>query len=793
MKLLFKCLLLLPFLAIAQPCELGYELNGTNDYIKIPNTTNINTNNTAVSNRTIETWFKVDNITTRQVLYEEGGAGTAIILYIEGGRVYCGAYKSNGSLAEYFRSANGDINNNNWNHIAFIISTSGSTTTFSWYLNGVLQDNQIGFNIPKHTGDIQIGRNAKLRYPNCATWSVSSLTGSNSEHCTNTVTASNNTKYYFDGNIWGFRIWNSARTTAQINNNINNELTSGTNLVAYLDDDTVEYLNNSGNWATASANGNPTIYTWLEFAISNDWNNIGNWSGGVVPLTTKLQKVVIPASLNPPLITSEIRIGKLDLSNSNSKITIQDGGTLNVYYDVTNSGIITVNNNGSFILQDNEAISGSGSFIIERDTPEYPDNNYFSIWSSPVIEANSEIGNTFANSISSYVYDASQNPSAYVGVPITDKMKVGKGYFIRSRDAAGVVTRTFNGLANNGCLNQTIFYNNSEDFYNLLGNPYPSAIDWLSFYNDNSSVIGGTMYYWNQSYVGINNLVSDYISFNSTGSNVFGTTGDIATANGFFVEALQPGTVTFKNSHRIIGNNAQFFRNNNTITNNEGKSWFKLSGDDGYESVLIGFIPDASNDYETNYDARFFNEGSSIEFYSLIEAQKFAIQGRSQLEADQDIEIPLGFQVTKSGNYTISIDQEFIDSSFDIYLEDKLENSFTDLRAIDYTFSLTNPTEENNRFSLHYSSITLNVGEAESYKSNTIRAYFLNNKLVTNINNDSLVEPIKIELFDITGKKILNIDYNKTIFTGKSLSSGIYIVNYVFEDLSKVSKKLFKE
>ncbi len=271
MKRLFQIFYFLTFFSQAQPCDVGYELNGNNDYIVIPNTTYINSNNTAVANRTIETWFRTNDATTKQMIFEEGGGTNAILIYLSGDQLYCGAYRSNGNTAEFFRSAAGDIIDNTWYHVAFVISTSGSTTTFLWYLNGVLQDSQTGFSIPKHTGAIELGRNGNMRYGNCTTWSTCSVTGSGSEHCTNTSTGNLSTPYYFDGNIWGFRIWNSGRTSSEINTNINTELNSGTNLVAYLDDDNVEYLESSGNWVTASANGNDTTYTWSASASSSSW------------------------------------------------------------------------------------------------------------------------------------------------------------------------------------------------------------------------------------------------------------------------------------------------------------------------------------------------------------------------------------------------------------------------------------------------------------------------------------------------------------------------------------------
>ncbi len=787
MRKLLVLTCLITFFSFSQPCDLGYELNGSNDYITIPNTTYINANNTAVANRTIETWFKVVDATPRSVLFEEGGATNAILLFVEGERFYCGALKGGGSgSSEFFRSASSDILDDTWYHVAFVISTFGGTTTFFWYLDGVLQDSQTAFTVPKHTGNINLGQNGSgMRYPNCGTWSASSVTGSNSQHCTNSVSSNLTANNYFDGNIWGFRIWNSGRTSTQINDNIDAELTSGTNLVAYLDDDNVEYLNSSGVWTTASANGNGTTYTWSSTAATSSWTSASNWVGSV-PSTTKLQKVVIPSSTNYPSISSEIRIGRLDLSSASSEITIEDGGTMNVYYDAANSGTVTVENNGSFILQDNEGVTGTGDFVIERDSPDYP-ADYYSIWSTPVNEADSEFGSIFTNPVIIYEFDASQDPSTYVQVANTEDMEVGKGYFVRSDSQSGVFTRTFNGSVNNGCIDHTVYYNSSTDNFNLIGNPYSSALSWASFYADNSDVIEGTMYYWNQSEVGPNNSASDYISYNTTGSSEPGTTGDIATGLGIFVKTSQAGTITFRNIHRVVGNNDQFFR----MADNpdDGKSWFRLSGATGYSPILIGFVPGATDGYENTHDAVFVNDGASIEFYSFIDSDRYEIQGRSELQPNQFISIQLGFEVVNSGDYTILKVLDYIDPTFDILLEDTLLTTMTDLRTEDYTFNVPSPIEDNSRFILHYDYNSVLSSEEFLDNSNYINSFFLNNQLVSKVNDAAV--PNEIQVFDLAGKQILKTNFKEIINVPK-ISSGIYIIMYSLYDSSTISKKVIK-
>jgi hypothetical protein len=38
-------------------------------------------------------WFKANNVATRQVLYNEGGGSNGFSMYVEGGKVYCLAWK----------------------------------------------------------------------------------------------------------------------------------------------------------------------------------------------------------------------------------------------------------------------------------------------------------------------------------------------------------------------------------------------------------------------------------------------------------------------------------------------------------------------------------------------------------------------------------------------------------------------------------------------------------------------------------------------------------------------------
>lgn len=226
------------------PCSTGVSFNGADDFISPENTDAINLR--SVTDRTIEFWFKTDNITTRQVIYEEGGGTHSISIFLQAGRIYYTAYRNSADISarrRSFRSGDGDIEVDKWFHVAYVLD---SGTTLKWYLNGVEQDSQAGLTVPSHSGDVNLGLSGDdIRFPSslaAADWDDSSVTDSTSETYNGTYAAIDNTDYNYSGFISLFRIWNVARTEIQIDDNKSDFLTSGTDLVAYSDQDRIYYV-----------------------------------------------------------------------------------------------------------------------------------------------------------------------------------------------------------------------------------------------------------------------------------------------------------------------------------------------------------------------------------------------------------------------------------------------------------------------------------------------------------------------------------------------------------------------
>jgi hypothetical protein len=182
----------------------NYSLNfdGSNQYIQISNSNDINTGSNNHSQKTIEAWFSVDNkdITSRkQTIYEQGGTVRGLNIYIYGGSLYVGGWnepsnESNWNPGTFLSTSS--IENNTWYHVALTLDGGSSVTNnaFKGYLNGVEFGSGDGSKLWNHAGDVSIARNRDTKFHS----------------------GDYNSAKYFDGKIDEVRLWNITRSQAQI-------------------------------------------------------------------------------------------------------------------------------------------------------------------------------------------------------------------------------------------------------------------------------------------------------------------------------------------------------------------------------------------------------------------------------------------------------------------------------------------------------------------------------------------------------------------------------------------------
>jgi hypothetical protein len=240
---------------------------------------------------------------------------------------------------------------------------------------------------------------------------------------------------------------------------------------------------------------------------------------------------------------------------------------------------------------------------------------------------------------------------------------------------------------------------------------------------------------------------------------------------------------------RTTGPNDQY-RNNSTA---EIERMYLTLKNETYglkSSMLIGFTENASEGFDSGYDAK--RLATPISLYSVLDDMELAIQGRSSFNTDQII--PLGFrtQIEEEQSFTISLESLEGDliSTATAYLLDNLLHTITNLSENSYSFS-SNESNQKDRFVIVFEEDQLGINELSL---GSISLYPNPTKDVVNIN--SPLAPISsIEVFDLRGRKVdaIKIDYqNSYQLNIERLKTAVYFIKINTEQ-GTITKRIIKE
>lgn len=593
-----------------------------------------------------------------------------------------------------------------------------------------------------------------------------------------------------------------------------------------------------------------TTFTWTGNS-STDWETNTNWSGDVVPSSG--DDIRIPNGLtNYPVIGADKTIGNLEIVSGASC----DFGTYNVTINESIKNDGTVESAGSVTFDGTNpyaSIYGAGSFRFNHVNIQCPVicdadigvekklllNNAFTLNGDLTLYKTSSLmdnGNlTVTGSIKvsltlsgqDYHYISSplsavptstfstdpwgfSNPNFYYydentpgdwmlgwKTPVETNMTIGKGYAIYH--TSNVTYNMSGGTINTGTNDFTINHSASAGAskgWNLIGNPYPSIVYADDFVTLNTS-ISGTLYFWEDASNDGTYTTSDYASWNKSGSTS-GTGGSktpndyIALGQAFFVESTVPTStiVRFTDAMRN-SEDAVFFKASTLIER------FKLAmiGDnEEYNETLISFTDDATDGYDRLYDGKKLIGNPDFALYSLLDEEKFAIQAFPKLKWNDSRIVPIGLQTSDFGTFHFKvIDVENISENVQIYLEDKQQNRFINLKKHDIHCFQSQAGNIHNRFFLHFSRIA--TSEQVNTNQNFANVYAYKKKIFIELPTESYAHT-EVRIYDITGKMICNKKLQSCNDNCISCEpySGIFIVKLLNKPNQKISvHKLFIE
>lgn len=571
--------------------------------------------------------------------------------------------------------------------------------------------------------------------------------------------------------------------------------------------------------------------------VSTDWNNPNNWSPIGVPDANTC--VIIYDGPNDARIIGAFynAFAKYVIVRPNGDLLVNPNNTLTITDNLTVEplGVATFENASSLIQVNGTA--NVGNITMKRDVNIRKLDYVY--WGSPVANFSSSAISPGTNPY--YIFKWNPTIGANVNgfgnwIAGNESMVTGKGYIVRGPDAYTSTlqnyTASFVGVPNNGDISTPISrgtYDGAnyatgvsttqgtkdDDNWNLISNPYPSALNANIFLATNTNIAGfikrwthGTLpsavisdpFYADY---GANYTVADYVTYNATGANPPIGDGNIAAGQGFFVlmnhtSAATTENVIFNNSMRRNDyRNDMFYRtsnnaaSNNNLGNEETKHriWINLINqtNNNASTTLVGYISNATNELDRLYDAQALDVKTNFEIFSLSGTDKLTIQGRA-LPFDDNDKIPLGITIPQNGLYTIginSLDGLFSNNTQNIYLEDTLLDVVYDLRNAPYTF-MAQAGSSINRFILRF------IPKEKSVSDNTSNDLIVSTNDYINITSYGLkIKDVKV--YDLLGKLILNnneIHKNETSLTGLRKTNSVVIVNITLEDNTEVSKKV---
>ena len=513
-------------------------------------------------------------------------------------------------------------------------------------------------------------------------------------------------------------------------------------------------------------------------------------------------------SPNNVVVTGNREINNITV-NSGASLSIEKAASLTVSGNFTNSGTTTLrsdsNEFSSLIVQG----SSSGNIVYNRYVNSLSNGSGWDLIGSPVnglqissfVSTNDAGGSPLATGNGSGagasgeyaigVFNSSSNSwSNYTTANVgSDMFTPGKGYQIATDSGA---TLAFTGSVDTDAT-ETIAIQNyaaaSGSRWNLISNPYPSFLTigpnttTDTFLEVNDDVIDAT-YVGVYGYDGNSADGSDYTIYNNT------STGKIAPGQGFFVAARSSSSanITFKEAMQTTSTGDDFFEGD-AFEFNEVE--LRLSNGDNYiGKTNIFFIEGLSNGLDVGWDAGSYSQNASIMSRMIEEDEGHGMAINAMgLDAMQSAVIPLVINQPAGQEFRVSLFTATIPNT-NVYLEDNVLGTFTNLYQQDYTHTSDVDLSEVGRFFIHMTEDAMSNHE---YSTNLLNVFKrLDTDYITVEGLASQSNETKVSLYNILGKNIFNETFdnntNTQTISTTGLQAGIYIIQLRSD--KAVSKKI---
>ncbi len=310
--------------------------------------------------------------------------------------------------------------------------------------------------------------------------------------------------------------------------------------------------------------------------------------------------------------------------------------------------------------------------------------------------------------------------------------------------------------------------------YNLVGNPYPSFINWNELYQNSENLLPTI---WKPSLK--SPTFSSFYVYNSK-SHV-GVPEDakaiIYPLSAFWV-CVSENTQNENQSFGILNfTNAIRFPNPRSYVHLPGQESplfrLKISDNNFEDETLVLFHPDASDNFDS-FDSEKFpaDKGDHLMIYTQVNGHKLVINSLSTLiENDEKREIALGIKINNPGYYDIRLTKWNLSNEYELILTDLTEDLDIILSETNHYYFYSEELKDESRFILTARSINESTG---INKLNSTPRVYSQNGIITITGNKA--HGASISIFNTMGQKVFNSLMQSDRLEIDNLLKGVYFI-----------------
>jgi hypothetical protein len=371
---------------------------------------------------------------------------------------------------------------------------------------------------------------------------------------------------------------------------------------------------------------------------------------------------------------------------------------------------------------------------------------------------------------------------------------VGKGYIAVAPTTSGAIT--FTGALNTGDKSFTLYRTDSlvqKRGFNLVGNPYPSYLNWEKVKRTN---VSPTMWYRSKSGGAYTFATYGAVSGEGTKLDGVSVTANIPPMQGFWVRVAGAGsgTLAFTNDMR---------NHSETTVNNLLKApaatkltqqvlRLQVSNGTNSDEAIVVFNPNASDGFDDFDSPKMTNANPVVpEIYTLADNEPVVINGFSTVY--YNTEIPLGFTTGEANAFSIQATEinNFDDGTIVILKDNQKLTDQEQILSLDKPYNFTSDVFSSaNRFSLIFRTTSITTGTNEELANQRILISKNGNNQITVNCLSGLNANSFVSVYNAQGKLLVTKQLtNRISILDTPGCAGIYFVKVV-NGAKCVSEKL---